>query len=52
MTGENVWRLPLDPRYRSLLDSSIADINNYSADRVAGSILGTCSLLYHLFPPS
>lgn len=33
-----VWRLPLHPRYRALLESDIADINHISAGAFAGSI--------------
>ena len=36
-TGEPVWQLPLDRRYRSWLDSSIADIKNIGGDS-AGAI--------------
>ena len=37
-TGERVWRMPLDPEYKSLLRSSIADIMNAATKRVAGSV--------------
>ncbi|MBF5059956.1 leucyl aminopeptidase [Candidatus Neptunochlamydia vexilliferae] len=37
-TGEKVWRMPLDPEYRSLMDSSIADIRNAGKKRAAGCI--------------
>ncbi len=36
-TGEPVWQLPLDHRYRAWLDSSIADIRNVGGDS-AGAI--------------
>ena len=36
-TGEKVWRMPLDPDYKDLLKSDIADIKN-CAKRAAGSI--------------
>ena len=35
--GERMWRLPLFPEYRALLDSKIADIKNVGG-RAAGSI--------------
>lgn len=37
--GERMWRLPLFPEYRRLLDSAIADIKNVG-DRTAGAIAG------------
>jgi leucyl aminopeptidase len=37
MTGEKVWRLPLDPEYDKLIDSKNADIKNIGG-RGAGSI--------------
>jgi leucyl aminopeptidase len=37
MTGEKVWRLPLDPEYDKLIDSKNADIKNIGG-RWAGSI--------------
>lgn len=37
-TGEKVWRMPLDPEYKSLLRSNIADIMNAATKRVAGSV--------------
>jgi leucyl aminopeptidase len=37
--GERMWRLPLFPEYRRLLDSKIADIKNVG-DRSAGAIVG------------
>lgn len=37
-TGEKVWRLPLAPEYDKLLDSPIADVQNISSGRGAGSI--------------
>lgn len=33
-----LWRLPLHPRYRALLESDIADINHISSGAFAGSI--------------
>ncbi len=36
-SGDKVWRLPLDKKYRELLNSNIADIKN-CAKRQAGSI--------------
>lgn len=37
-TGEKVWRMPLDPEYKSLLRSNIADIMNAATKRMAGSV--------------
>lgn len=37
-TGDKVWRLPLEEKYRALLDSDIADISNASMKPVAGAI--------------
>ena len=37
-TGEKLWRLPLDKEYDKLLNSDIADIQNISSGRDAGSI--------------
>ncbi len=37
-TGEKVWRMPLDPEYRKLMDSDIADIRNSGKKRAAGCI--------------
>ncbi|HYM31503.1 MAG TPA: leucyl aminopeptidase, partial [Candidatus Cybelea sp.] len=36
--GEGLWRLPLADAYNKLMDSPIADIQNISNDRGAGSI--------------
>ena len=36
-SGEKVWRFPLDPEYKDLLKSDVADIKN-CAKRAAGSI--------------
>ncbi|MDJ0652319.1 MAG: leucyl aminopeptidase [Simkaniaceae bacterium] len=38
VTGERVWRMPLDPEYKSLMQSDIADIRNLGKKRIAGSI--------------
>ena len=48
-TAENdpVWRLPLWPSYRSMLDSKIANINNDAPPTFAGSI--TCALFLQRF---
>lgn len=37
-TGEKVWRMPLDPEYKALLKSNIADIKNAAGKRLAGSV--------------
>ena len=37
-TGEKVWRMPLDPDYKKLLKSEIADIKNAGEKRMAGSV--------------
>ena len=38
ITGEKVWRMPLDPEYMSLMKSDIADIRNSGRKRSAGSV--------------
>lgn len=38
--NELVWRLPLHPDYRKLMDSDIADIANIGSKRIAGTIMG------------
>jgi len=37
--GERMWRLPLFPEYRAMLDSAVADLKNVGG-RPAGAILG------------
>lgn len=37
-TGEKLWRLPLDKEYDKMIDSKIADMQNISTGRGAGSI--------------
>lgn len=37
-SGERVWRMPLDPEYKDLLKSEIADIQNAGGKRMAGSV--------------
>lgn len=48
-TKENdpLWRLPLWPRYDSMLDSKIADLNNVATGGMAGSIV--CALFLKRF---
>jgi leucyl aminopeptidase len=46
-TGENVWRMPLEHRYKELLKSDIADIKNAAGKRMAGSI--TAAIFLHEF---
>lgn len=48
-TAENdpVWRLPLWPPYKSMLETKIADISNDAGSRFAGSI--TCALFLQRF---
>jgi leucyl aminopeptidase len=38
ITGEKVWRMPLDPEYMSLIKSEVADIRNSGKKRAAGSV--------------
>lgn len=45
--NDPVWRLPLWPPYKSMLDSKIADINNDAPPAFAGSI--TCALFLQRF---
>jgi leucyl aminopeptidase len=49
LVADPVWRLPLWPGYRSLLDSKVADINNAGASPFAGSI--TAALFLSRFVP-
>lgn len=37
-TGELVWRLPLHPEYRELIEGQVSDLVNTSAKRKAGTI--------------
>jgi leucyl aminopeptidase len=37
-TGDPVWRLPLHPSYRRMLDSPVADINNVGSKPFAGAV--------------
>jgi leucyl aminopeptidase len=39
-----LWRMPLWPAYRSMLDSKIADTNNVSSNGFAGSVLAALFL--------
>lgn len=41
--GERLWQLPMDPEYRELIKSDIADIKN-SGGRLAGTITASCFL--------
>lgn len=36
--GDPVWRMPLWPGYKSLLDSKVADLNNIGSSRFGGAI--------------
>ncbi|MCP4386254.1 MAG: leucyl aminopeptidase family protein [Hyphomicrobiales bacterium] len=47
--ADPVWRMPLWPGYRSMLDSKVADINNAGASPFAGSI--TAALFLSRFLP-
>ncbi|HNV46883.1 MAG TPA: leucyl aminopeptidase [Spirochaetota bacterium] len=40
ITGDRVWRLPLDKGYDDDIKSDIADMNNISSGRQAGTIIG------------
>ena len=40
MVGEDIWKLPLDPRYDKEINSTIADMKNVGKSREAGSIAG------------
>ncbi len=44
ITGEKVWRMPLDPEYMNLMKSEIADIRNSGKKRSAGSVTGAIFL--------
>lgn len=45
--NDPIWRLPLWPPYRSMLDSKVANINNDAPPSFAGSI--TCALFLQRF---
>ena len=45
--NDPVWRLPLWPPYKSMLDSKVADISNVGSSSFAGSI--TCALFLQRF---
>ena len=47
MESDPVWRLPLWPPYKAMLDSKLADINNDAPPNFAGSI--TCALFLQRF---
>jgi leucyl aminopeptidase len=36
--GEKMWKLPLEKRYRSLIESEVADLRNIATTRYGGSI--------------
>jgi leucyl aminopeptidase len=36
--GEKMWELPLEPRYRDLINSDIADLRNIATSRYGGSL--------------
>ncbi len=36
--GEKIWEMPLEPRYRSLNESDIADLRNIPTNRYGGSL--------------
>ena len=45
--NDPLWRLPLWPRYDSMLDSKVADLNNVATGGMAGSIV--CALFLKRF---
>jgi len=45
-SGEPVWELPLHPEYRSLLDSSVADVRNVGGPNAGAS---TAAMFLHEF---
>lgn len=50
-TGEKVWAFPMDVEYAELLKSKVADINNCSKGRLAGSITGAKFIEFFLEKP-
>lgn len=36
--GEKLWEMPLEPRYRSLIESDVADLRNIATSRYGGSL--------------
>jgi len=51
VTGELVWRMPLDPEYRSLLDSNIADIKNAATGPSRQAVPITAAIFLQEFIP-
>lgn len=43
-TGEKIWQLPLHKEYEENLKSEIADLNNISSEKNAGTIIGATFL--------
>lgn len=43
-SGENVWRFPINDKYRKMVKSDTADLKNISNGRAAGSITAACFL--------
>ena len=43
-SGEELWRFPINDRYRKKIKSDTADIKNISEGRGAGSITAACFL--------
>ena len=39
-TGDRVWPMPMDPRYRRMIDSTYADMRNAGRYRIAGGQAG------------
>ena len=39
-TGDRVWAMPMDPRYRRMIDSTYADMRNTGRYRMAGAQAG------------
>lgn len=38
ITGEKIWELPLPKRYRTLIDSDVADLRNLASSRYGGTL--------------
>ncbi|MCC6320863.1 MAG: leucyl aminopeptidase family protein [Phycisphaerales bacterium] len=49
-SGERWWRLPMDPEYRDMMKSPIADILNSNPNRKAHPIQGAAFLSYFVRP--
>ena len=43
-TQEKIWELPLEPEYKKALESTVADVRNFSEEASASTIMGALFL--------